>query len=76
MTCLGVGVLCLLPGCAAAIAWFSELLDSLALLCPLVGILGGVVVRIVVARKHERRRNAWLSEGKQIEPPDAPLPPR
>jgi hypothetical protein len=31
--------------------------------------VAGIVVHFIGARNGERRRNAWLTEGKEIEPP-------
>jgi hypothetical protein len=56
MITLGAGVICWGQG------------DEFAVL-PLVGLLAGVVFYFIGARNDERRRNAWLTEGKEIEPP-------
>ena len=45
----------------------TDAFDDLALVCPLAGVIGGIVVQSLVARAHERRVNAWLSGDKRIE---------
>jgi hypothetical protein len=57
MACLAIGVLCAVVGS-----------DDLAAVCALIGIIGGAAVQIVANRNNDRRRNAWLAEGKPIEP--------
>jgi hypothetical protein len=42
--------------------------DDLAPL-PLIGLVAGVVVQLIGASYNERHRNAWRTEGKEIEPP-------
>jgi hypothetical protein len=56
MIALGAGVICWGHG------------DEVAVL-PLLGLVAGVVVYFIGARNDERRRNAWLTDGKEIEPP-------
>lgn len=56
VTCLGVG----LP-------FLGSHDDNLAAL-PLGGLVLGIVVQLIGARRNERHRNAWLTEDKQIEP--------
>lgn len=54
--CLGAGVI------------FFGHNDGVAVL-PLIALVLGIVVHFIGVRNDERRRNAWLTEGKEVEPP-------
>jgi hypothetical protein len=59
----------LLSAIVVGVAGAGDVCAGLAFLSPLAGMAGGIVVQIAAARRNEQRRNAWLTEGKEIAPP-------